>query len=69
MHFAAAIAFLLIAGDAITLGLPFIDRWPWLTGAVVTCGLVWLLNLYNFMDGIDGIAGAEMIFKSPRGSR
>ena len=22
-------------------------------------GLVWLLNLYNFMDGIDGIAGAE----------
>jgi len=24
-------------------------------------GLVWLLNLYNFMDGIDGIAGAEAI--------
>lgn len=23
--------------------------------------LVWFLNLYNFMDGIDGIAGAEVI--------
>lgn len=25
-------------------------------------GLVWFLNSYNFMDGIDGIAGAEAIF-------
>ena len=24
--------------------------------------LVWLLNLYNFMDGIDGIAAAQLIF-------
>ena len=24
-------------------------------------GLVWLLNLYNFMDGVDGIAGQETI--------
>ena len=24
--------------------------------------IVWLLNLYNFMDGIDGIAGSEAIF-------
>jgi Fuc2NAc and GlcNAc transferase len=24
--------------------------------------MVWLLNLYNFMDGIDGIAGSEAIF-------
>ncbi|MDA0979506.1 MAG: glycosyl transferase [Proteobacteria bacterium] len=27
-----------------------------------TLGLMWLLNLYNFMDGIDGIATAEAIF-------
>ena len=26
--------------------------------------LVWLLNLFNFMDGIDGIAAAEAIFVS-----
>jgi len=25
-------------------------------------GVVWLVNLYNFMDGIDGIAGAEALF-------
>ncbi|MEN1417167.1 glycosyl transferase, partial [Pseudomonas aeruginosa] len=24
--------------------------------------LVWLLNLYNFMDGIDGLASLEAIF-------
>jgi len=26
--------------------------------------LVWLLNLYNFMDGIDGIASSEAVFTS-----
>lgn len=30
--------------------------------AVVAC--VWFLNLFNFMDGIDGIAGAEALFVS-----
>lgn len=25
-------------------------------------GLVWLINLYNFMDGIDGLAASETIF-------
>lgn len=34
--------------------LPF-----WLDRAVVVMALVWYINLYNFMDGIDGIAGAE----------
>lgn len=28
---------------------------------IMVIGLVWLLNLYNFMDGIDGIAGSEAI--------
>jgi Fuc2NAc and GlcNAc transferase len=29
----------------------------------VVCGLaaVWLINLYNFMDGIDGLAGGEAV--------
>jgi glycosyltransferase WbpL len=26
------------------------------------CGIVWALNLFNFMDGIDGIAASEAIF-------
>lgn len=30
--------------------------------------LVWLLNLFNFMDGIDGIAASEAIFVSSAGA-
>lgn len=33
-----------------------------LAGGVLACiGLVWLLNLYNFMDGIDGIASLQAV--------
>lgn len=40
-------------GQVIDLG------WP---GSVLTAFyLVWMLNLYNFMDGIDGIAGVEAV--------
>lgn len=31
-------------------------------GLCVALGLVWLINLYNFMDGINGIAGTEAVF-------
>lgn len=30
--------------------------WQWL---IYGLGLVWLINLYNFMDGIDGLAGVQ----------
>ena len=49
-------------------GLPHLDFGPWwldnpyLMGGLTLLGLVWLLNLYNFMDGIDGIAGSEALF-------
>lgn len=33
----------------------------WLLAPIYVIGLVWLLNLYNFMDGIDGIAATEAI--------
>ncbi|NJN52153.1 MAG: glycosyl transferase [Gammaproteobacteria bacterium] len=33
----------------------------WVLLAVGTLALVWLLNLYNFMDGIDGLAGAQCV--------
>lgn len=36
------------------LGLP-----AWLIGGVLALGWVWFINLYNFMDGIDGITGVE----------
>lgn len=34
----------------------------WVVLGVVSILLVWLLNLFNFMDGIDGIACSEAIF-------
>jgi Fuc2NAc and GlcNAc transferase len=33
-----------------------------LTSALLIVGLVWTLNLFNFMDGIDGLAASEAIF-------
>ncbi len=32
--------------------------------AVSTVGIVWFLNMYNFMDGIDGIAASQAVFMS-----
>lgn len=34
----------------------------WFLNGLAVLALVWLLNLYNFMDGIDGIAVSEMLF-------
>ncbi len=34
---------------------------PMAIAAAVVCGVVWLTNLTNFMDGIDGIASVEVI--------
>lgn len=59
-HFAAALwAMALLGGippllDGMWMQIPG-AIW-WLFGAVY---LVWMLNLYNFMDGIDGIASIE----------
>jgi Fuc2NAc and GlcNAc transferase len=33
----------------------------WLAQVLAAFYLVWLLNLYNFMDGIDGLAGVQAI--------
>src|SRR5205823_11458934 len=32
---------------------------PWIAYGIAAISLVWLSNLFNFMDGIDGIAGVE----------
>ncbi len=46
-------------------GAPWLPResaaWFVLQAALVL-GIVWSTNLYNFMDGIDGLAGAEAVF-------
>ncbi len=61
-HFAASLWALLWLG-----GLPAVTLFGWqlqlgwLGHALALLYLVWLLNLYNFMDGIDGLASIEAI--------
>jgi glycosyltransferase WbpL len=45
---------LLIGDQTVHLG--------WAGSLLVVLGIVWTLNLFNFMDGIDGIAASEAIF-------
>jgi len=55
-------------------GLPVLDTghhvihlgWP--GAALATLGIVWTLNLFNFMDGIDGIAASEAMFVAGAGT-
>lgn len=43
----------------------FQEGGPLLLGYILAAwALVWLINLYNFMDGIDGLAGLEAVFIS-----
>jgi Fuc2NAc and GlcNAc transferase len=46
----------LVAAGFVTVLLP--DS-AWIVLVVLTVVLVWHINLYNFMDGIDGLAGAQ----------
>ncbi len=47
--------------------LPFKDEFPWLSYVsyfVALLAIVWSTNLFNFMDGINGLAGLEALFVS-----
>ena len=61
-HFTAAVWILFWFGGVAPieiLGMPLASGWwGWVIG---TLFLVWMLNLYNFMDGIDGLASVEAI--------
>ncbi|MCG8516431.1 MAG: glycosyltransferase family 4 protein [Pseudomonadales bacterium] len=55
VHFSAVIW--LVAGLA-----PPSSLLAWGQGLVAVVALVWFLNLYNFMDGIDALAASEAVF-------
>lgn len=62
VHFVAAGWVLAWLGGAPPLALFGAAVEPgWVGILLATVYLVWVLNLYNFMDGIDGIAGVEAI--------
>lgn len=62
VHFLGAVWALFWLGGLPPLRL-FGSTWDmvWLGDVLGAIYLVWLLNLYNFMDGIDGIASVEAI--------
>lgn len=64
VHGLCAAWFIILNGAVPSTGLPMLDNVPLLMAFVCVFGLVWLTNLYNFMDGIDGLAGAQAVFYS-----
>jgi len=44
------------------------DVWGWARRCAEVVALVWLTNLFNFMDGIDGLAGVEAVCVSGLGA-
>jgi Fuc2NAc and GlcNAc transferase len=36
-------------------------RLGWIGNLVAVLGIIWWINLYNFMDGIDGLAGSQAV--------
>ena len=62
LHVAAASWSVAWLGDVapISFGVFSLES-QWVLRPLAVIALVWLLNLYNFMDGIDGIAASELI--------
>lgn len=61
-HIIAAIWSLICIGAAPSISVFDCAVWSGFVYIIAAIILVWVLNLYNFMDGIDGIAGSETIF-------
>jgi len=69
VHFlAAAWAVYWLGGlESVRLGSDIVPL-GWAGSVLATLGIVWFLNLFNFMDGIDGIAASEAIFIAAAGA-
>ena len=58
------ILFFLAAIPIVVLFAPSTISMSWILSAILVVALVWVLNLYNFMDGIDGIAALQCVIVS-----
>ncbi|WP_263146536.1 glycosyltransferase family 4 protein [Pseudomonas sp. RIT-PI-AD] len=63
VHGGAAAWLLACVGGLPALDVPLLGTLDagWLGTALLWVFLIWLINLYNFMDGIDGIAAAQAV--------
>lgn len=54
---------LIILGGLKILDLGFINiNWIWILSPLAVIGIVWSINLFNFLDGTDGYCSMEVIF-------
>jgi Fuc2NAc and GlcNAc transferase len=69
VHFAAALWALAWLGGlpALRVGDHLLS-FGWAGYVLGALGIVWAINLFNFMDGIDGLAGSEAIFVALAGA-
>lgn len=68
-HFAAAIWVMFFLGSLPEFQILGFNIQPgWIGAGIVAFLLVWMLNLFNFMDGIDGLAASETIFVTCAGA-
>lgn len=62
IHFATAIAAFILLHGIRPFIIPSIEiNYLYITYPLAVIGMVWFINLYNFMDGIDGFASIEAI--------
>ncbi len=67
VHAATRLAVHAVAAMIVAIGVlrPESAGWTpggWVVGAAAACLIVWCANLYNFMDGSDGLAAAMTVF-------
>ncbi len=63
VHFLAAASAVALIGGTPTLELGALHfELGWAGSVLAVVCLVWTINLFNFMDGIDGIAASEAVF-------
>lgn len=66
VHFLASVFIfsLLSNGFSEHVDISFLPSWPWLTTIFCILFIMWFINLYNFMDGSDGLAASMGIVGS-----
>ncbi|NLB53056.1 MAG: glycosyltransferase family 4 protein [Syntrophomonadaceae bacterium] len=61
-HFLAAVWALFWLGGFTEINLGFMTLYlGWWGNILAAAGIAWMINLFNFMDGIDGLAASESI--------
>ncbi len=68
VHMSAAAFAVALFGDALPSLAAMGAAGAWITRLIGLLVITWAINLFNFMDGIDGIAAGEAVFVAGAGS-